>query len=69
MKALHLIGVDGWSRPVYQDETGQLWKDINLGNGEPDLCSSADNNFDGEPDVPISGDYEIIIPEGNHGAH
>ena len=60
MRNLQLIGVDGWSRPVYQDESGQLWKDVNLGNGEPDLYSSADNDFDGEPDMPITGDYKIV---------
>ena len=59
MKTLHLVGVDSWSRPVYQDEFGQLWKDVNLGNGEPYLHSSTDNDFDGEPDMPIKGDYRI----------
>ena len=60
VKKLHFIGVDGWSRPVYKDETGKLWKDVNLGDGIPSLHSSADNEFDGEPDMPLEGDFEII---------
>jgi len=60
MKKLHLIGVDGWDRPVYQDESGQLWKDVNLGDGEPYLHSVSDNDFDGEPDMPITYDFEIV---------
>ena len=60
MRKLYFIGVDGWDRPVYRDESGQLWKDVNLGDGEPYLHSSADNEFDGEPDMPIMGEYEII---------
>jgi hypothetical protein len=64
MKKLHFIGVDGWDRPVYQDEADQLWKDVNLGSGDPYLHSVADNDFDGEPDMPIIGEYEIIQKEG-----
>jgi hypothetical protein len=60
MRKLKFIGIDSWSRPVYQDESGQIWKDVNLGRGEPSLHSSADNDFDGEPDMPIKGKYEII---------
>ena len=60
MKKLSLVGIDSWSRPVYKDESGQLWKDINLGSGNPYLHSSTDNDFEGEPDMPITGEYEII---------
>ena len=58
---LRLIGIDFWSMPVYQDETGRLWKDINFGNGEPHLHSSVDNEFDGEPDMPMTGKFQIIM--------
>jgi len=61
MRKLKFVGVDGWDRPVYQDESGQFWKDVNLGNGEPYLHSSDD--FDGEPDMPIRGEFEIIKGE------
>jgi hypothetical protein len=60
MRTLKFIGVDGWDRPVYQDESGNLWKDINLGDGEISLHSSVGNEFDGEPDMPIKGEFEII---------
>jgi hypothetical protein len=63
MKKLKFIGVDDWDRPVYQDESGKFWKDVNLGSGTPHLHSSADNEFDGEPDMPITGEYEIITGE------
>ena len=58
-RILQLIGFDSWSRPVYQEESGQLWKDINLGQGRPYLHSSANNDFEGEPDMPIGDDYAI----------
>jgi len=60
MKKLHFIGIDGWDRPVYQDEAGQLWKDVNLGNGEPSFHNASDNDFDGEPDMPITGAFEVV---------
>jgi hypothetical protein len=63
MRKLQFVGVDGWDRPVYKDESGQLWKDVNLGDGEPYLHNSADNEFDGEPDMPIEGEYEIVKGE------
>ena len=56
MRKLQSIGIDDWSRPVYKDGTGKLWKDINLGNGTPCLYSSTNNDFYGEPDMPIKGD-------------
>lgn len=41
---------DEWSRPVYTDQAGRDYVDINLGNGELAIHSITD---DGEPDVPI----------------
>jgi hypothetical protein len=64
MKTLHFVGIDSWDRPVYQDKSGLLWKDVNLGVGEPYLHSSANNEFDGEPDMPLKGEFEIINEEG-----
>jgi hypothetical protein len=61
---LKFVGVDSWDRPVYQDESGRLWKDVNLGRGEPSLCSSNNNEFDGEPDMPLRGEYEMVKSEG-----
>ena len=51
---LKLIGRDSWDRPVYQDDSGKLWKDTDpLSWKEPNLCSSLANAFDGEPDVAM----------------
>lgn len=45
-------GMDSWSRPVYEDEHGTLWKDVDpRKDREPDLCTSVNNDFDGEPDT------------------
>ena len=60
MKKLCFVGIDSWDRPVYQDQSGRIWKDVNLGHGESSLHSSADNGFEGEPDMPIQGEFEII---------
>lgn len=48
---LNFIGVDDWSRPVFESENGEIFKDLNLGDGQLDLCTAS--SFDGEPDTPI----------------
>lgn len=63
MKKLHFIGIDSWDRPVYQDESGRLWKDVNLGSGVLSLHSASGNDFDGEPDMPMKDEYEITKGE------
>ena len=61
MKRLKFAGIDRWDRPVYKDESGMFFKDINLGDGVPDIHSSCpSDDFDGEPDMPIVGEYEIV---------
>ena len=60
MKKIRLVGVDDWYRPIYQDEDGRLWKDVNLGIGTPYLHDVADNDIDGEPNMPIKSEYKII---------
>lgn len=56
---MELIGVDDWDRPVYKCiETDYLYKDIALGNKNPELYS-CNNTFDGEPDCHIKYDLEI----------
>jgi hypothetical protein len=66
MKKLRCIGIDAWDRPVCQDETGRLWKDVNLGSGVPSFHSASGNDFDGEPDMPLEEAYEIITQEAHH---
>ena len=63
-------GRDSWDRPVYEDETGKLWKDVEPGaNCGPKLCSALYNAFDGEPDTPMGymKKYEgvpvVFLPE------
>lgn len=47
-------GRDSWDRPVYEDETGKLWKDVEpRADDAPKLCSALYNAFDGEPDTPL----------------
>ena len=51
---LTFVGMDGWDRPVYKDSTGVLWKDADpRKNSAPRLCTSFNNEFDGEPDTPM----------------
>jgi len=46
------IGMDDWSRPVYKDKSGKLWKDVDpRKDSAPDLCTSLNNEFYGEPDI------------------
>lgn len=57
---LQFIGVDYWSRPVYKDQHGHLWKDVDLGDSEyPSLHSAVNDDFDGEPDMPINQEFII----------
>ena len=67
---LEYIGMDSWDRPVYKDENKTLWKDVDPREDlSPSLCTSANNEFDGEPDKPMSAfeKYEQVqiefIPE------
>lgn len=63
-------GRDSWERPVYIDESGKLWKDVDpLPDGPPKLCTALYNAFDGEPDTPMEymKKYEgvpvVFLPE------
>lgn len=50
---LEYIGMDSWSRPVYRDQAGKLYKDTDpRGHVPPSLCSALNNEFEGEPDIP-----------------
>ena len=62
MRKLKFVGLDSWDRPVYRDEKRKLWKDVNLGRGEPYLHCSSGNGFEGEPGHPIKGEYAITEP-------
>lgn len=58
---LNYMGVDDFAMPVYQDQLGHLWKDVDLGELErPCLYSVLGNTFDGDPNMPIGQDFTII---------
>lgn len=48
----NFIGTDSFDRPVYKDETGRLWKDVDPRPTQKANLHSCDA-FDGEPDFPI----------------
>lgn len=61
IRTMEFIDVDNWSNPVYKCiENGVLYKDVNLGKGEPSLYSCG-NEFDGDPCYPISKDITVIF--------
>lgn len=56
---LNYKGRDSWDRPVYESE-GQLYVDINPREGyRPSICTKYNNEFDGEPDMPIAEDITL----------
>lgn len=58
---LKYLGSDEWSRPVYKDQFERLWKDVSCGSDTiPNLYSVEGYEYEGEPDLPISRDFEII---------
>lgn len=57
---LEYIGIDDSARPMYKDQFGKLWKDIDLGNtATPSLYSVTGNDVDGEPLSPIKQEYRF----------
>ena len=59
------VGEDSWSRPVYKDENGNYYKDVNilpLGETPKVLCISCPRkDFEGEPDYDVT-DFVIVNP-------
>jgi hypothetical protein len=57
-------GRDDWDRPVYENN-GRLYVDIDpRASRKEEICTKYNNEFYGEPDVPISKDIEIeFIPQ------
>lgn len=54
---MEYIGKDDFSNPMYKDQNGRLWKDLNMGRRKPDLYSVTGNDPDGEPLYPINAEY------------
>jgi len=58
---LTLIGRDSWDRPVYECG-GKLYVDTSPHKDRaPGICAKSNNEFDGEPDWPVSEETEIIF--------
>ena len=59
MKELKFVGIDYWSRPVFMDNEGKYYKDIECGYCiYPALHDSS--GFEGEPGWPVEFEYKII---------
>lgn len=63
---IKFCGFDSWCRPVFTDQKGNLYVDINM--SYPDLNGVAlytkcNNEFDGEPDDPVDVNNFIIISD------
>ncbi|MCA5014581.1 MULTISPECIES: hypothetical protein [unclassified Enterococcus] len=60
---MKFIGIDDNGRPVYEDNHGKLYKDVDYDeNSEPKIYSVNENFFEGEPDIPIKK-IVSFIPE------
>ena len=56
-KTLTYIGRDDWSRPLYRDENGRIWVDVDpRSDYAPCLCPITDT---GEPCDPMRPDIEV----------
>lgn len=56
-KTLTHVGRDDWSRPLYRDENGRIWVDVEpRSNYTPCLCTITDV---GEPCDPMRPDIEV----------
>lgn len=56
---LNFIDCDSWDRPVYECD-GTLYVDVDpRAHRAPQLCTKAGNEFDGEPDMPLSAGTKV----------
>lgn len=56
---LKFIGRDSWDKPVYEAD-GKLYVDIDpLKKRTPNICTKSNNEFYGEPDIPIGTNIQI----------
>jgi len=54
------LGYDSWDRPVYEDSKGRLYVDVDpIGDRQSNICTKCNNEFDGEPDCPVSAEFEF----------
>ena len=58
---LTFLGRDSWSRPVYEDDDGHLYVDTDpRADRPPHICTKLDDNFDGEPDMPVKAETAFV---------
>jgi len=54
-------GRDSWDRPVYECD-GRLYVDVDPREHiPPNICTKANNEFDGEPDCPVDRGIELVF--------
>jgi hypothetical protein len=47
---------DAWSRPIYVDKAGNIYKDIAMNDNDPKIFTCSKK---GEPDCPVK-EYELV---------
>ncbi len=58
---LNYKGRDSWSRPVYE-AGGNLYVDVDpRKDRKPRICTKYNNEFDGEPDMPVSENIQFTF--------
>lgn len=59
------IGLDSFSREVFQTAKGSLLCDVNLDYSRKNmrLCAKANNEFEGEPDFPVKVERFVVVDE------
>ena len=63
---LKFAGLDSWCRPVYQ-ANDQFYVDVDPRRRyPPNICTKANNEFDGEPDFPIPEDRKVVLDPSRH---
>lgn len=61
-RVVTLIGRDSWDRPVYRDENGKLYVDVDpRADRQPYICTKQGNAFDGEPCDPVNEEL-VFLP-------
>lgn len=61
---LNYKGRDSWDRPVYE-AGGRLYVDVEpRKDREPKICTKYNNEFDGEPDMPIAEGTKVEFVPG-----
>lgn len=65
VKFLEFIGTDSWGREVFEDEYGEIWKYASVDDTTRECHDTlySSDRFNGEPDFPMSGEFDYKIVE------